>query len=87
MSTSASEARAAGGVFTTMADAATTHVTEHRVVLSLSDQQTSLWDDLSFTGQPSDFAWVMPVKGSAVVAESAYYLFSALNQSSVVEAW
>lgn len=87
MTTSAGEARAAGGLFTTMADAATTHVTEHRVVLSLSDQQTSLWDDLSFTGQPSDFAWVMPVKGSAVVAESAYYLFSALNQSSVVEAW
>jgi hypothetical protein len=87
MTTSASDARASGGLFTTTADAATTHVTEHRVVLSLSEQQTSLWDDLGFTGHPSDFAWVMPVKGNAVVAESGYYLFSALDQSSVVESW
>lgn len=78
------DALATGGVFTTPADAASTQVTEHRVVLSISEGQTSLWDDLTFSGDPSDFAWVLPVKGPAEIAQSSYYLFQALDQVSTV---
>jgi hypothetical protein len=36
-------------------------VTDHRMVLALSQRQTTLWDQIRYTGAPEDFVWVLPV--------------------------
>jgi len=42
-----------------------TVVTGHRMVLSVSQQQTVLWDQITYAGNPEEFAWVLPVKEGA----------------------
>ncbi|MFO0625120.1 MAG: DUF2330 domain-containing protein [Polyangiales bacterium] len=36
-------------------------VTDHRMVLSLSAQQTTLWDQIRYAGQADAFLWVLPI--------------------------
>jgi MYXO-CTERM domain-containing protein len=62
------EARACGGCMhpppgPTEVDS--TIVTDHRMVFSISPAQTVLWDQIRYSGKPSDFAWVLPVKPGA----------------------
>jgi hypothetical protein len=40
-------------------------VTSHVMALSISAQQTVLWDQVQFSGAPEDFAWVLPVRPGA----------------------
>ena len=40
-------------------------VTDHRMVLSLSEAQTTLWDQIRYTGSPRDFVWVLPVANAS----------------------
>lgn len=54
-----------GGMFAAPTEMETTMVTGHRVALSISTTQTVLWDQVRYTGDPKDFAWVMPVKSGA----------------------
>ena len=54
-------------------------VTEHRMILSISPQQTTLYDQIKYTGSPKDFAWVLPINGSAKVGLSADLVFSTLG--------
>lgn len=37
-------------------------VTDHRMVLALSNQQTTLWDQFRYTGRPQDFSWILPIR-------------------------
>ncbi len=37
-------------------------VTDHRMVLSVSSTQTTLWDQFSYSGNPSEFAWILPIR-------------------------
>jgi hypothetical protein len=37
-------------------------VTDHRMVLSLSSTQTTLWDQFQYSGRPSEFSWILPVR-------------------------
>jgi hypothetical protein len=37
-------------------------VTEHRMVLALSTQQTTLWDQFQYSGSPEDFSWILPIR-------------------------
>ncbi len=55
-------------------------VTTHRMILSLSPQQTTLYDEIEFTGSASSFAWVLPIKGTATVGLSADLLFSSIDE-------
>ena len=55
-------------------------ITDHRMILSISPQQTTLYDEIEFTGAESSFAWVLPIKGTATVGLSADLLFSSLDQ-------
>jgi MYXO-CTERM domain-containing protein len=55
-------------------------VTAHRMIMSVSPQQTTLWDEIEFTGKASSFAWVLPIKGKATVGLSADLMFSILDQ-------
>lgn len=55
-----SSAEACGGCFAPPGAVQT--VTDHRMVLSVSSTQTTLWDQFSYSGQPSDFSWILPVR-------------------------
>jgi hypothetical protein len=37
-------------------------VTDHRMVLSLAAQQSTLWDQFSYSGRPQDFSWILPIR-------------------------
>ncbi|MBK6695568.1 MAG: DUF2330 domain-containing protein [Myxococcales bacterium] len=61
------DARACGGCFHAATDTSTSFVTDHRMVLSVSTTQSVLWDQVKYTGDPSEFAWVLPVREGAQV--------------------
>jgi hypothetical protein len=55
-----SDALACGGCFAPPGAVQT--VTDHRMVLAVSSTQTTLWDQFSYSGRPSDFSWILPVR-------------------------
>ncbi|MBI5513401.1 MAG: DUF2330 domain-containing protein [Deltaproteobacteria bacterium] len=55
-----SEAPGCGGCFAPPSAAQV--VTDHRMVLSLSTRQSTLWDQFQYTGRPEDFSWILPVR-------------------------
>jgi hypothetical protein len=55
-------------------------VTDHRMILAIGQTQTTLYDEIEFTGAPASFAWVLPIKGAATVGLSADILFASLDQ-------
>jgi hypothetical protein len=58
-------------------------VTDHRMVLSLSSQQTTLYDEIKYAGSPSSFAWVLPISGQVTIGLSADAVFDTLDAVSV----
>ncbi len=56
-----------------------TVVTDHRMVLSMSLAQTTLYDQIHYSGSPQSFAWVLPITGTATVGLSADIVFDALD--------
>ncbi|MBX3185732.1 MAG: DUF2330 domain-containing protein [Labilithrix sp.] len=71
------DARACGGCFTPPENP--TVVTDHRMILSVSKEQSTLYDQIRYQGDPSAFAWVLPVSGTVEVGLSADVVFEALN--------
>lgn len=59
------EARACGGCFAPVTTIQT--VNSHRMVLSLSRTQTTLWDQFSYSGRPADFSWILPIQNGPSV--------------------
>ena len=74
-------ANACGACFRRPTETATV-VNAHRMVLSVSPQQTILWDQFSYSGNPSEFAWVLPVHAAGVKVELAHDEFI-----SAIDAW
>jgi hypothetical protein len=72
------DAHACGGCFSPPTETDSV-VTDHRMILTVSSQQTTLYDQIHYTGKPSSFAWVLPINGQAKVALSADVVFSALD--------
>jgi len=71
-------ARACGGCF--LPPTEVTVVSGHRMVFSISQSRTILWDQFSYSGDPSEFAWVLPVHAASVKLELAHDEFiSALD--------
>ncbi|MEZ4407742.1 MAG: DUF2330 domain-containing protein [Polyangiales bacterium] len=54
------DAQACGGCFAP--PDAVQVVTDHRMVLSLSTTQTTLWDQFQYSGRPEDFSWILPIR-------------------------
>jgi hypothetical protein len=73
-------ARACGGCFAPPRQV--TVVTDHRMAFSMSPQQTVLWDQIEYSGEPQDFAWVLPVMPGAQVQLSHDEFFAALDAVS-----
>lgn len=70
-------ASACGGCFVPPEDA--TVVTDHRMILSVGQGESTLYDQIRYQGLPSEFAWVLPISGEATVGLSADTLFSTLG--------
>lgn len=62
-----------------------TPVAGHKMILSISQDSTTLWDQFDYTGDPASFAWVFPIKGQVDVGISADGLFQALEQTTAVK--
>ncbi len=76
-------ALACGGCFAPPQD--NTVVTDHRMVLSISPQKTTLYDQIRYQGSPASFAWVLPIVGTVDVGVSADALFSTLDSATAVQ--
>src|SRR5262249_31046757 len=59
-----------------------TQIVGEKMLLSLSQQQTTLYDQITYSGDPSSFAWVLPIKGVATVGLSSDALFQNLGQDT-----
>ena len=79
----APDARACGGCFAPPpVTQSGTVVTDERMILAISQQQTTLYDQIEYQGSPESFAWVMPIKGPVTVGLSADSLFAALDKDT-----
>jgi hypothetical protein len=57
-----------------------TVVTDHRMILSISKEQSTLYDQIRYQGSPASFAWVLPIAGTVEIGLSANIVFQALDQ-------
>src|SRR3954453_14355313 len=83
----APDAHACGGCFPPPGEQQSV-VTDHRMILSVSKEQTTLYDQIQYSGSPASFAWVLPISGTVDVGLSADTLFGALQNltGTVVQA-
>ena len=70
-------AEACGGCFVPPEN--NTVVTDHRMILSVGQGRSTLYDQIRYQGSPESFAWVLPITGEAQVGLSADIVFSALD--------
>jgi hypothetical protein len=77
-------ARACGGCFHEISPPPPERsvVTGHRMAFSISTVQTVLWDQIVYSGNPREFAWVLPVKPGAVIEASRDEWFAALDAAT-----
>ncbi|MBK9265664.1 MAG: DUF2330 domain-containing protein [Polyangiaceae bacterium] len=75
--TASNEAAACGGCAAPVGE--DTQVTGHRMLLSVSKTSTTLWDQIEYSGAPSSFAWVLPIKGQVEIGLSSDVLFAQLS--------
>jgi hypothetical protein len=80
----AHDARACGGCFhpSPTREVASTVVTDHRMAFSMSPKQTVLWDQIRYSGNPTEFAWVLPVRQGARIELSHDAWIAALDAST-----
>jgi hypothetical protein len=71
------EASACGGCFTPPENP--TVVTDHRMILTIAKEQSTLYDQIKYSGNPAAFAWVLPISGTVDVGLSAEIVFQALD--------
>lgn len=56
-----------------------TQVTGHRMILSVGKEQTTLYDQIEYSGDPAEFAWVLPIKGQVTLGVSSDLVFNQLG--------
>jgi len=71
------DANACGGCFVPTENP--TVVTDHKMIFSVSKQQSTLYDQITYQGDPASFGWVLPISGTVDVGLSADVVFSGLN--------
>jgi hypothetical protein len=85
------DAAACGGCFTPPPppNEVESVITDERMIFSISKDQTTLYDQIQYSGAPSSFAWVLPIRGAVTVGLSADIMFNLIDQtlttSQVVE--
>lgn len=77
------DAKACGGCF--VPEGPSTQVTAHRMAFAVSPRRTILWDQIQYTGSPSEFGWVLPIRGKVDVGVSSDQLFQRLESETTVQ--
>ncbi len=72
------QASACGGCFHPPSQTVT-DITDERMLLAVSSTQSTLYDQISYSGSPSSFAWVLPIHGIVTVGLSAAVLFDSID--------
>jgi hypothetical protein len=54
-------------------------ITDEKMLLSVSPTQSTLYDEIVYSGSPSSFAWVLPIHGTVTVGLSADVVFSSID--------
>jgi hypothetical protein len=72
------QASACGGCFHPPTQTVT-DITDERMLLSVSAAQSTLYDQIEYSGSPSSFAWVLPIHGTVTVGLSADVLFNSID--------
>lgn len=75
------DASACGGCFAPPSE--TSVITDHRMAFQVSTQQTVLWDQVRYSGDPKEFAWVLPVRPGTVIEASTDAWFATLEALTV----
>ncbi len=60
-------------------------ITDEKMIFSISKDQTTLYDEIEYSGSPSSFAWVLPIKGTVTVGLSADILFSTMESLTATQ--
>lgn len=79
---SPTDAAACGGCFNPIGSPAP--VNAHRMALSISPTQTTLWDQIEYGGSPEDFVWVLPVTGTPMVELADNAFFDSLTNTTQI---
>ena len=74
------DASACGGCF--IPGENVTVVSDHRMILSIAKDRSTLYDQIRYQGEPSSFAWVLPIAGTVDVGLSADIVFAALDSQT-----
>ncbi|MEO7595736.1 MAG: DUF2330 domain-containing protein, partial [Byssovorax sp.] len=77
------EAAACGGCFAPQENP--TVVTDHRMIMTIEKDQSTLYDQIKYQGDPKSFAWVLPFAGEIEVGLSSDIVFSALDQVTATQ--
>jgi hypothetical protein len=72
------DASACGGCFHPPTQVAT-DITDERMLLAVSPTQSTLYDQIRYSGNPTSFAWVLPIHGTVDVGLSADVLFDSID--------
>src|SRR6202051_1431249 len=81
LAVTADDARACGGCFHPPSQNGDV-ITDHRMIFRITPQETSLYDEIEYSGNPQSFAWVLPIHGTVKVGLSSDVVFAALDQST-----
>jgi len=73
-------ATACGACFAAQSES--TVVNDHRMALMLSKDHTILWDQISYSGNPKEFAYVIPAKPGTRLEPSTEAWFASLDAST-----
>ena len=72
------DAAACGGCFHPPTQTAS-DITDERMLLVASTAQSTLYDQIEYAGNPTSFAWVLPIHGTVDVGLSADVLFDSID--------
>ncbi len=75
-------AEACGGCFVPPEES--TIVTGHRMILSVGKTQSTLYDQIEYTGDPAEFSWVLPIVGTVDIGTSSDLIFNQLGNDTAV---
>ncbi len=73
-------ADACGACYASLSES--TVVNDHKMALAISPNSTILWDQITYSGNPKEFAYVVPVRAGARVEASRESWFAALDAST-----
>src|SRR5688500_777987 len=71
------DAEACGACYTSATES--TVVNDHKMALKITNQQTVLWDQITYTGNPKEFAYVVPARPGTKLEASNDGFFVALD--------